>query len=81
MKIWDTETGTCKAKFTTGKTPHVVRYYPLDNHQFVAGMADKKIVQFDIRSGEMVQEYGMKSRVQTLNRTLLLLGPIFITFN
>lgn len=57
MKIWDTETGACKGKFTTGKTPHVVRYYPLDNNQFVAGMSDKKIVQYDIRSGEMVQEY------------------------
>jgi pre-mRNA-processing factor 17 len=57
MKIWDTETGACKAKFTTGQTPHVVRYYPLDNNQFVAGMRDKKIVQYDIRSGEMVQEY------------------------
>ncbi|KIW07067.1 uncharacterized protein PV09_01957 [Verruconis gallopava] len=57
MKVWDTETGACKAKFTTGQTPHVVRYYPLDNNQFVAGMRDKKIVQYDIRSGEMIQEY------------------------
>jgi pre-mRNA-processing factor 17 len=57
MKVWDTETGQCKAKFTTGKTAHVVRYYPLDNNQFIAGMSDKTIQQFDIRSGETTQVY------------------------
>jgi pre-mRNA-processing factor 17 len=57
MKLWDTETGACKAKFTTGKTPHVLRFYPEDNNQFVAGMSDKKIIQYDIRSGELIQEY------------------------
>jgi pre-mRNA-processing factor 17 len=57
MKLWDTETGACKAKFTTGKTPHVLRFYPEDNKQFVAGMSDKKIIQYDVRSGELTQEY------------------------
>ncbi|KAF1990293.1 WD40 repeat-like protein [Aulographum hederae CBS 113979] len=59
MKLWDTETGACKSRFTTGKTPHVIRFNPdpANEHLFIAGMADKKIVQFDTRSGEMVQEY------------------------
>ena len=59
MKLWDTETGACISRFTTGKTPHVVRFNPSPamNHEFLAGMADKKIVQFDCRSGELVQEY------------------------
>src|SRR3954469_16758634 len=60
MKLWDTETGTCISRFTTGKaTPHVVRFNPSSalNHEFLAGMSDKKIVQFDTRSGELVQEY------------------------
>ncbi|KAF2666930.1 WD40 repeat-like protein [Microthyrium microscopicum] len=57
MKLWDTETGACKAKFTTGKTPHVVRFNPSQPHEFIAGMADKKIVQFDTRTRELVQEY------------------------
>ncbi|TLD27303.1 hypothetical protein PspLS_05312 [Pyricularia sp. CBS 133598] len=60
MKLWDTETGKCIAKFTTGKTPHVVRFNPTSElgHEFVAGMSDNKIVQFDTRAGnETVQEY------------------------
>ncbi|KAL9095930.1 MAG: hypothetical protein Q9165_001928 [Trypethelium subeluteriae] len=59
MKLWDTEYGKCLNKFTTGKTPHVLRFNPDPslNHEFIAGMSDKKIVQFDTRSGELVQEY------------------------
>ncbi|KAF2794790.1 WD40 repeat-like protein [Melanomma pulvis-pyrius CBS 109.77] len=57
MKLWDTETGKCLNKFTTGKTPHVVRMNPSIPHEFLAGMSDKKILQYDTRSGEMVQEY------------------------
>jgi len=57
MKLWDTETGKCLNKFTTGKTPHVVRINPSKPHEFLAGMSDKKIIQYDTRSGEMVQEY------------------------
>ncbi|KKY13253.1 putative transcriptional repressor rco-1 [Diplodia seriata] len=59
MKLWDTETGKCVSKFTTGKTPHVIRFNPDPalNHEFLAGMADKKIVQFDTRTQQTVQEY------------------------
>ncbi|KAF1941536.1 WD40 repeat-like protein [Clathrospora elynae] len=57
MKLWDTETGKCLNRFTSGKTPHVVRFNPGTPHEFLAGMSDKKILQYDTRSGEMVQEY------------------------
>ncbi|ETS75264.1 hypothetical protein PFICI_13748 [Pestalotiopsis fici W106-1] len=59
MKLWDTETGACINKFTTGKTPHVIRFNPSPehSHEFLAGMSDKKIVQFDTRTREVVQEY------------------------
>ncbi|KAK1500574.1 WD repeat domain-containing protein [Colletotrichum tamarilloi] len=60
IKLWDTETGTCLSRFSTGKTPHVVRFNPSAEHahEFVAGMSDKKIVQWDTRAGnEIVQEY------------------------
>jgi len=57
MKLWDTETGKCNGRFTTGKTPHVIRFNPSSPHEFVAGMSDKKIMQFDTRSGELTQEY------------------------
>ncbi|KAF4507610.1 hypothetical protein G6O67_004090 [Ophiocordyceps sinensis] len=60
MKLWDTETGTCISKFTTGKTPHVIKFNPDPEHgnEFLAGMSDKKIVQYDTRTpNELVQEY------------------------
>lgn len=59
MKLWDTEYGKCIGRYSTGKTPHVVRFNPgpEHSHEFLAGMSDKKIVQFDTRSGELVQEY------------------------
>ncbi|KAI1329711.1 WD40-repeat-containing domain protein [Xylariaceae sp. FL0255] len=59
MKLWDTETGACINKFTTGKTPHVLRFNPSveHSHEFLAGMSDNKIVQFDTRTRELVQEY------------------------
>ncbi|ORY87851.1 WD40-repeat-containing domain protein [Protomyces lactucae-debilis] len=59
MKLWDTETGQCISKFTTGKLPYVVKINPDKDkqHEFLAGMSDKKIVQFDMKSGEIVQEY------------------------
>lgn len=60
MKLWDTETGVCISKFTTGKIPHVIKFNPDPEHsgEFLAGMSDKKIVQFDVRTpNEIVQEY------------------------
>ncbi|KAG9314618.1 WD40-repeat-containing domain protein [Chiua virens] len=42
-----------------GKTPYVVRFHPDDDkqHIFLAGMSDKKIIQYDMNSGEITQEY------------------------
>ncbi|KAI9733114.1 MAG: hypothetical protein M1834_003661 [Cirrosporium novae-zelandiae] len=59
MKLWDTETGTCISKFTTGKIPHCLAFNPdpANASVFLAGMSDKKIVQYDVRSGELTQEY------------------------
>ncbi|KAK3723005.1 hypothetical protein LTR37_002151 [Vermiconidia calcicola] len=51
MKVWDTETGACLGRYSTGSTPHVIRWQP-DNasgQEFLAGMHDNKIVQFDTR--------------------------------
>lgn len=59
IKLWDTETGQCISRFTTGKIPYVVKFNPDHDkqHEFLTGMSDKKIIQFDIKSGEIVQEY------------------------
>ncbi len=59
MKLWDTEYGKCISRFSTGKIPHVIRFNPSESHshEFLAGMSDKKIIQYDVRSGQLVQEY------------------------
>ncbi|WAR07695.1 PRP17-like protein [Mya arenaria] len=58
-KLWDTETGECKARFTSRKVAYCVKFHPEEDkqHLFVAGTSDKKIVCWDTRSGEIVQEY------------------------
>lgn len=59
IKFWDTETGHCVQAFSNGKIPYCVKLHP-DNdkqHIFLAGMSDKKIIQYDMRSGDITQEY------------------------
>ncbi|XP_008806605.2 pre-mRNA-processing factor 17-like isoform X2 [Phoenix dactylifera] len=59
IKYWDTETGKVISTFSTGKTPYVVKLNPDEDKQSIllAGMSDKKIVQWDMNSGEITQEY------------------------
>ncbi|ORY70610.1 WD40-repeat-containing domain protein [Leucosporidium creatinivorum] len=57
MKLWDTETGACKQAFSNGKIPYCIKFNPNNENVFLAGMSDKKIIQYDMRSGEIVQEY------------------------
>ncbi|GJN90064.1 hypothetical protein Rhopal_003062-T1 [Rhodotorula paludigena] len=57
MKLWDTETGQCKQAFSNGKIPYCIKFHPEQQHTFLAGMSDKKVTQYDIRSGEVTQEY------------------------
>jgi pre-mRNA-processing factor 17 len=46
IKLWDTETGACKGRFTTKKIPYCCVFNPEADkqHLFVAGMSDKKII-------------------------------------
>ncbi|KGB76415.1 pre-mRNA-processing factor 17 [Cryptococcus deuterogattii 99/473] len=59
IKLWDTETGKCIQAFTNGKIPNVVKFNPDGDkqHIFMAGMQDKKIIQYDLREREIVQTY------------------------
>ncbi|MCO5596381.1 hypothetical protein L7F22_050442 [Adiantum nelumboides] len=59
IKLWDTESGKVISTFSTGKIPYVVRLHPDEDKQSVllAGMSDKKIVQWDMNTGEITQEY------------------------
>ncbi|KAF8390395.1 hypothetical protein HHK36_024921 [Tetracentron sinense] len=59
IKFWDTETGKVISTFSTGKIPYVVKLNPDDDKQniLLAGMSDKKIVQWDMNTGQITQEY------------------------
>ncbi|CAO3679593.1 unnamed protein product [Rhizopus stolonifer] len=59
VKLWDTETGKCIRTFSTGRLPYCVSFNPDQDkqHVFLAGFSDKKVVQFNINSGETTQEY------------------------
>ncbi|KAF2160164.1 hypothetical protein M409DRAFT_70674 [Zasmidium cellare ATCC 36951] len=77
MKVWDTETGSCLGRYSTGSTPHVVRWNPEDRSgkEFLAGMHDNKIVQFDTR---LPPDGDKKNPVQEYDHHL---GPVnTITF-
>ncbi|PVV05085.1 hypothetical protein BB560_000399, partial [Smittium megazygosporum] len=57
VKLWDTETGQVIARFSSGKTPYMSRLHPSNQNMFLTGQADKKIVQWDIRTKNKVQDY------------------------
>mmetsp|Transcript_4879 Transcript_4879/g.17698 ORF Transcript_4879/g.17698 Transcript_4879/m.17698 type:complete len:528 (+) Transcript_4879:241-1824(+) len=59
IKLWDTESGKVLGTFSTGKVPLCVTFNPDDDKQHVvlAGMQDKKIVQWDMNTGNQEQEY------------------------
>ena len=54
---WDTETGAAIAQFTTGTTAYSAKLSPSDSNVMLVGGKDKKVVQWDIRSGKVTQEY------------------------
>lgn len=59
IKLWDVETGQCMQRFTNNKLICCVKFNPdpSNSHLFLAGMSNKKILCWDCRSGEIVQEY------------------------
>ena len=57
IRLWNTESGVVLGTFTNRRVPYVVQFYPPDNNFFCCGCSDNKIVTYDIRSGEIVQEY------------------------
>ncbi|KAJ2804945.1 hypothetical protein H4R21_001443 [Coemansia helicoidea] len=57
-KLWDTESGQCRQQFAASNTvPYVARFYPEDPNVLLVGQGDRKIVQWDARANEIVQEY------------------------
>ena len=59
IKLWDTETGQVITTLTSGKIAYAVKLHPDADKQNVlmAAQADKKILQYDFNTGDVVQEY------------------------
>ncbi|KIS66688.1 putative pre-mRNA splicing factor important for catalytic step II [Mycosarcoma maydis] len=59
VKLWDTETGACLDSFSNGKTAYCLTFHPDADkqHIFLAGMSDKKVLQWDINTHTVTQEY------------------------
>jgi pre-mRNA-processing factor 17 len=59
IKMWDTETGKVKCVIARDKLGYALRFHPDEDKQnmLLVGCSDRKIYQFDVNSGEIVQEY------------------------
>ena len=59
LKLWDTETGKVITTLTSGKIAYAVRMHPDPAKQniLMAAQSDKKILQYDMNTGDVVQEY------------------------
>ena len=57
IKIWDAESGQCTSTLSNGVLPYGVVFSPTEPHMILAACKDKRIIQYDARSGDNVQEY------------------------
>ncbi|XP_047124360.1 pre-mRNA-processing factor 17 [Hydra vulgaris] len=59
IKLWDTETGECLGRYSNKKIPYCIKFNPDEDkqHLFIAGMSDNKMITWDTRENEIVQEY------------------------
>ena len=55
IRLWDTETGAA-TRFRPAATAHCVRFNPSSPTEFLAGLSDNSIVQYDTRAGDKVQQ-------------------------
>ena len=58
VRYWDTETGKVLGSFGQGRMCYCVRLHPEEQNVLMAGTQDKKILQWDMDSGELVQVGG-----------------------
>merc|ERR1719221_366746 len=59
IKVWDTETGKVKRVIAHKNMCYVLKIHPDEDkqHLLLAGCSDRKIYQYDLNSGDVVQEY------------------------
>ena len=57
VRLWDTEQGKVISTFSNKKTPYCIAVYPSDWNIFITGCSNRRAVQFDARSGDVIVEY------------------------
>eukprot|EP00003_Mantamonas_plastica_P018146 TRINITY_DN2978_c0_g1_i1.p1 TRINITY_DN2978_c0_g1~~TRINITY_DN2978_c0_g1_i1.p1 ORF type:complete len:549 (-),score=211.39 TRINITY_DN2978_c0_g1_i1:42-1529(-) len=57
VKLWDTETCKVVQKMTNGKVPICCVFHPELSHVVLAGTQDHRIMQYDTRSGKVINDY------------------------
>lgn len=55
--FWDAEYGKTKWKISNDKTPYCVSVHPKNEQSIIVGFSNKKAIQYDTRSNEVVQVY------------------------
>ena len=57
VHLWDTETGKIITSFSNNKIPFCVSVHPRDDDSIIVGNQVCKAIQYDAKSGKVVQEY------------------------
>ena len=57
VRLWDTETGKIIQTVSSGKIGYCAKFHPKQDNLVLIGQSDKKIVQWDMNRGDLVQEY------------------------
>jgi pre-mRNA-processing factor 17 len=57
FKHWDTETGQCTLYQNLKTIPYCIRIHPTDSNAILVGTADRRIMQWDSRTNQVVCEY------------------------
>lgn len=57
MRYWDTETGQCVSTLCNRKVPYQVKFHPSEHNSFMMAASDNRLWQWDLNTGETVQEY------------------------
>ena len=57
VHLWDTEVGKIVSTFSNGKMAYSIAVHPTNPDSFIVGSQDRTAIQYDAKSGKVVQSY------------------------
>lgn len=57
VKLWETETGKCLAKFRLKSVANVIKFNPFNDDEFIVGLMNSKIDHYSISANQVIQTY------------------------